>query len=233
MPRRPAAGQSPTGQPVMSNREPQWPASLALLIGIGLQMVFPHELGVFGPIWVVPAIEATAAVTLTARFPDRMGHTDSGRQVLRTLSIVLIGLITATNIVQMYLLVNELLLGNGMDGPNLVRAAVAIWSTNVIAFACWYWELDGGGPVSRRDRTDPTRDFMFPQMDDDVAGFGPLGWHPRFGDYLYVAFTNATAFSPTDTLPLTIRAKVLMAVQSLAALITVAIIAARAINILH
>jgi hypothetical protein len=217
----------------MSNREPQWPASLTLLVGIGLQLVFPHDLEVAGLFWGLPLIEAAAALALTARFPDRMDHTGRSRQVLRTISITLIGLMTATNLLEMYLLLRQLVGGQGMDGPDLVRAAVAIWSTNVIAFACWYWELDGGGPVCRQDQTDPTRDFMFPQMDDDVSAFVPIGWHPRFGDYLYLAFTNATAFSPTDTMPLSLRAKALMAVQSLAALVTIAIIAARAVNILH
>ena len=109
--------------------------------------------------------------------------------------------------------------------------AIQIWLTNVIVFGLWYWELDRGGPGARCRENHREPDFLFPQMSTPAAA--PPSWAPRFLDYLYVAFTNATAFSPTDTLPLTAWAKVLMAIQSLASLLTVALVAARAVNILQ
>ena len=112
----------------------------------------------------------------------------------------------------------------------LIFAAMQIWMTNVIVFGLWYWELDRGGPSARCRTSHREPDFLFPQMSTPAAA--PPDWAPMFVDYLYVAFTNATAFSPTDTLPLTTWAKVLMAVQALASLLTVALVAGRAVNIL-
>ena len=107
-----------------------------------------------------------------------------------------------------------------------------MWATNVIVFALWYWELDGGGPVRRAEGEAPekNRDFAFIQMTDPEVR--ARGWHPHFVDYLYVAFTNASAFSPTDTMPLTRRAKLLMALQSGLSIVTLLLVAARAVNIL-
>ncbi|MBV9547646.1 MAG: hypothetical protein JOY61_25010, partial [Chloroflexi bacterium] len=110
-------------------------------------------------------------------------------------------------------------------------SAMQIWLTNVIVFGLWYWELDRGGPSARvrADHREP--DFLFPQM--ITPAVAPADWYPRFWDYLYVAFTNATAFSPTDTMPLTVVAKSLMTIQSIVSLLTVALVAARAVNILQ
>jgi uncharacterized membrane protein len=105
-----------------------------------------------------------------------------------------------------------------------------MWCLNVLVFALWFWQLDGGGPVARLTAGPHARDFLFPQQaDPEVA---PPGWQPRFLDYLYVSFTNATAFSPTDTMPLSRWAKVLMLVESAASLVLALMVAARAINIL-
>jgi hypothetical protein len=173
--------------------------------------------------------------------------------VLRQLTIVFIAFVTAANVISLALLVRELLRGLQTDGRTLVLSALTIWFTNVIAFALWYWEFDGGGPIPRRIDPSGRRDFLFPQMQlqqdeeeqalrddrDALDGKHPkrarpkyLGWLPGFTDYLYVSFTNSTAFSPTDTMPLTTLAKMLMMVQSAAALLTVALLAARAVNIL-
>jgi hypothetical protein len=116
------------------------------------------------------------------------------------------------------------------EGKPLILAAMQIWLTNVIVFGLWYWELDRGGPNARCHPHPRNPDFLFPQM--GTPEVAPLGWTPRFLDYLYLAFTNATAFSPTDTMPLTVLAKTLMAAQSIASLITVSVVAARAVNIL-
>ncbi len=217
--------------PPASAREPQWPASAALLVGILLLLSLPQRIEV-GPLrWILPGIEILTVVILAVGWPDRMRQRE--RRGLRAVSIGLIAILTAANVVSLGLLVRHLLDGGEVDGDQLVRSAVAIWGTNVIAFGCWYWELDGGGPYARRDDSIPTRDFLFPQMTDDGRPYTNPGWFPQFLDYLYVSFTNASAFSPTDTLPLSLRAKFLMAVQSITALVTLAVIAARAINILH
>ena len=149
----------------------------------------------------------------------------------RIASIALIAVVNAANVASLVLLVKSLLSGGSAAGTQLIFAAMQIWLTNVIVFGLWYWELDRGGPerAGASDHREP--DFLFPQMTTPAAA--PPNWAPRFLDYLYLAFTNATAFSPTDTLPLTSWAKILMAVQSLASLLTVALVAARAVNILQ
>ena len=105
-----------------------------------------------------------------------------------------------------------------------------LWATNVLLFAVWYWEMDRGGPVARYLDRDVFPDFQFPQMENPKLA--PPGWRPGFLDYLYTSLTNATAFSPTDTMPLTQTAKVVMGVQGVAALLTVGLVVARAVNIL-
>ncbi len=120
-------------------------------------------------------------------------------------------------------------------GPNpalvLLLSGASIWATNVIAFALWYWEFDRGGPVSRLEGRSPYPDFMFPQM--TAMELTPPGWGPRFIDYLYLSFTNATAFSPTDVMPLARWSKLTMLVQSAVSLALGALVIARAVNILH
>jgi hypothetical protein len=116
------------------------------------------------------------------------------------------------------------------NGRELIVASVGIWLTNVIVFGLWYWELDRGGPYARHREDHPEPDFLFPQM--CTPGAGRPDWAPGFTDYLYVSLTNATAFSPTDTMPLTPMAKLLMGGQAIASLLTVAVVASRAVNIL-
>jgi uncharacterized membrane protein len=148
---------------------------------------------------------------------------------LRMISVALIALISAANVVSLIELIHALLYGSRAGGRPLVYASVPIWLTNVIVFGLWYWELDRGGPAQRQLPGHRGPDFLFPQM--STPGSAP-GWTPDFLDYLYTSFTNATAFSPTDTMPLTAWAKVLMMLQSLASLVTVAVVVSRAVNIL-
>jgi hypothetical protein len=108
---------------------------------------------------------------------------------------------------------------------------VVLWVTNVLLFGLWYWELDRGGPVARAMNPGAKPDFLFPQMTLPPE-HAPRNWMPGLIDYLYVSFTNATAFSPTDTMPLTQIAKLLMSIQALAALLTIGLVVARAVNIL-
>jgi len=181
-----------------------------------------------GPRWVVPALEGIVLVVLTVTTPHR---TDVQSKLRRMLALILIATISVANIVNLGLLVRELLKGGVANGRELIFSSVGVWLTNIIVFGLWYWELDRGGPVARHDPHHREPDFLFPQM--SVAGSGPPDWAPSFIDYLYVSFTNATAFSPTDTMPLTPLAKMLMLVQSTASLLTVALVAARAVNILN
>jgi uncharacterized membrane protein len=141
----------------------------------------------------------------------------------RRSTIALIALIGTGNGLTLGFLIHQLVYLGGVTGRTLLYAAFDIWVTNVIVFALLYWELDG--------QTAAVTDFAFVQMTD--AEVGPEGWHPRFTDYLYLAYTNATAFSPTDTLPLTRRAKMLMLLQSAVSIVTLLLVAARAVNILR
>jgi hypothetical protein len=148
----------------------------------------------------------------------------------RRLSLAVIGLVSLGNVVSLGLLVHFLINGGVAGGHKLILSGTVLWATNVLLFAVWYWEMDRGGPVVRFAHPEALPDFQFPQMENPQ--FAPAGWRPGFGDYLYTSLTNATAFSPTDTMPLTLTAKVVMGVQSLAALVTVALVVARAVNIL-
>jgi len=207
-------------------REPRWPASIAVVVALALYLSLPAKL-VVGPKWIIPSLEAALLAPLTVTTPHRhRDETGFGRYA----SLALIALINVANVFSLALLVHFLVAGGKTDGRELVLSSVEIYLTNVIIFGLWYWELDRGGPASRLRERPPKPDFLFPQMTSpDLA---PRGWQPGFVDYLYVSLTNATAFSPTDTLPLRQRAKFLMGVQSAASLITVALVAARAVNIL-
>ncbi len=117
------------------------------------------------------------------------------------------------------------------EGRPLILAGIVLWITNVLLFGLWYWELDRGGPIARAMRPEAHPDFLFPQL-TDAAKYAPPGWMPELLDYLYVSFTNATAFSPTDTMPLSQTAKLLMTGQALSALLAIGLVVARAVNIL-
>jgi len=234
--------------------ETYWPAYVALAVAIGLHLWLPSAFDL-GPPWLLTSLEALLLVALVAgRYLVPTRRQVPTMFVLRQLTIVLVALVTFDNVVSLGLLIRELLRGLQTDGRTLVLSAITIWLTNVIAFAVWYWEFDGGGPIPRRIDPEGRRDFLFPQMqlgqdeqeqaihDSEMNSLGQehshrppkyIGWLPTFIDYFYVSFTNSTAFSPTDTMPLTALAKMLMMVQSAAALLTVALLAARAVNILH
>ena len=206
--------------------EPRWPATVAVLVAIGLQVVLPDRL-VLGPRWVLPSLEGALTLALLVASPQRHGR-ETNR--LRAWSIGLIALINFANLVSLGYLVHALVASHPVGGKTLIFASVPVWFTNIIVFALWYWELDGGGPPRRLANPNAPRDFAFVQMTDpEVAA---PGWHPRFADYLYTSFTNASAFSPTDTMPLSAWAKVLMMIQSLASLLTVGLVISRAVNIL-
>ena len=212
---------------VSSASEHRWPATLAVVVAIALQVALPNRVTQgLGPRWLIPALEGALAIALLIANPGRITR-ESGR--LRWLSMSLIAVINLANAVALGELVNALLTGTSAGGRSLVFASVPIWLTNVIVFGLWYWELDRGGVAARLQPGHRRPDFLFPQM--GAPGCAP-DWTPDFLDYLYTSFTNATAFSPTDTMPLTAWAKLLMMLQSLASLLTVALVVSRAVNIL-
>ena len=212
--------------------EPRWPASLAVLAILVLYALLPERLTV-GPTWIVPALALALLVPLSLAAPHRRPNEPAWA---RLAALALIALVNLANLGSLILLVQALLQGRTLVGgihlvgPTLLLSSLAIWLTNVLVFALWYGELDRGGPDDRARPQHRHPDFLFPQM--TTPGCADARWTPSFIDYTYVAFTNATAFSPTDTMPLTPWAKALMTVQSLASLLTVALVAARAVNIL-
>ncbi len=206
----------------------RWAASVAIVACIALYVVLPSAL-VIKPSWLIPTLEVLVLIPLIwARHRSELPP-DWARKV----AISLLGLITLSNVISIGLLVHTLLTpgGGGTSGRSLVISAALIWVTNVIGFSLWFWEIDRGGPLIRSSPKERWPDFQFPQMENPKLA--QPHWRPRYVDYFYVALTNAAAFSPTDAMPLTVMAKMLMSVESLASMVTVLVVAARAVNILH
>lgn len=208
---------------------PLWPAA-ALVAAAGLYADLPSQFivgpgaGAFGVVrWVVPALTLLVLASFAAIRPR-------GRFTRRRLAIGTIGIVSAANAVSIGLLVHLLINSAEAHASTLLRAAVHMWVVNVLLFALWFWQLDGGGPVERPACAPAARDFLFPQQQEPALA--ESGWRPLFLDYLYLSFTNATAFSPTDTMPLSRWAKMLMLVQSAISLALAVIVVARAVNIL-
>jgi len=207
--------------------DPVWQVQLVVIIALVFQVILPNKFSI-DPKWILPTLEVILLLALVfttpkeARFESRLRRLNS---------IALIALISAANIYSLFRAITDLLArGHISDGQVLVFAAINIFLTNIIIFALWYWELDGGGPGRRNHTPIKDHDFLFPQM--DTPEIAADNWKPAFFDYLYVSVTNATAFSPTDTMPLRHRAKLLMGIQSIVSVMTLAILAARAVNIL-
>lgn len=200
---------------------------VAIIVAIALQVTLPSTFGAQPRIALV-VLQVLLLIGLTVINPLRMSR---ATRIGRVASLSLVALITGDNAASAVLLDYHLISGtSGVSALVLLGSAASIYITNVIAFAIWYWEFDRGGPFDRAAARNPYPDFLFPQMmNPEIAR---PSWQPTFGDYLYVSFTNATAFSPTDTLPLSGWAKALMAAQSAIALTTTALVVARAVNIL-
>jgi uncharacterized membrane protein len=206
--------------------EPFWPAQATILAAIGLQLALPKRLTA-GPPWLVPAFEAMLLLGMFMATPRQLEHEHPRR---RRAALGLTAFVTAANIYSLGTLSHLLLHGKVSNGRELVVSGVLIWLTNFLIFALWYWEIDRGGPGRRAAGHDGPPDFLYPQMSDDRIE--PLAWRPKFIDYLYVSLTNATAFSPTDTMPLSSLAKSTMGIQALVSLVTIGLIVSRAVNIL-
>jgi uncharacterized membrane protein len=205
---------------------PYWGPQLVVMVVILFGLLLPHQLAI-GPRWLLPAIEGTLLIGLASVSPHPRVRDHPRR---RQFAIALIGLVSLVNIVYLVRLCDRLINGGGASGRGLIASGAVLWLTNVLLFGLWYWELDRGGPAAREADTDRAPDFMFPQMTD--PRWAPSGWRTGLVDYLYVSFTNATAFSPTDTMPLSVAAKWLMSAQALTSLVTVGLVVARAVNIL-
>src|SRR3954453_1660181 len=199
----------------------------AVVAGMVLTFLLPRGLRLV-PNWLVPAIEGVLLITLIAGDP---GKIDRRARQWRWLSIALVAVLVASALLGTAKLVDELING-GKDtdsAGDLLAAGSIVWGANNIAFSLLYWELDAGGAAARAHRIHVYPDFAFAQhVNPDLA---PPGWQPRFIDYLYLGFTNATAFSPTDTMPMVPWAKAAMAIQAIASLAILGLVVARAVNV--
>jgi uncharacterized membrane protein len=207
--------------------EPFWPAQATILAAIALQLTVPPRLTA-GPTWLIPSLEGALLIGMFFASPHELEHE---HLVRRRVAIGLTAFVTAANIYSLAALTHFLLHHDVNKPRELIVAGVLIWLTNFLIFGLWYWEIDRGGPGKRAAGHDDPPDFLFPQMADDRIE--PRNWRPQFLDYLYVSLTNATAFSPTDTMPLTPMAKSVMGIQSVVSLVTLGLIVSRAVNILN
>jgi len=208
--------------------EPRWPILLAVSVAIALQFALPNR-HVLSPTFLFPAVEV--ALFLTLLIWD-LGNDHPRAAVRRGITMAVVVLMTFDNVVAVIEMVRDILHNSQDDtGEVLLATGAAIWLTNVIAFSLWYWLLDRGGPAARASDTGSRPSFVFPEMQS--GEWVAPDWQPHFGDYFYLGFTNATAFSPTDTLPVTRWAKMLMAVQSSISLVIAVMIISRAVSVLN
>jgi hypothetical protein len=199
----------------------------AIVAAMVLTVLLPDDIRL-GPAWVLPSIEAVLLVAVIAADPRSV--TRRARE-LRAVSIGLVSVLVAGALWSTALLIDELIHGGAETNSagDLLEAGTVVWVSNNIAFALLYWELDGGGAAQRAHRAPVYPDLAFPQQLN--PRIGPPGWQPRFVDYLYLSFTNATAFSPTDVMPLVPWAKLAMAVQAVVSLGILGLVIARAVNV--
>jgi uncharacterized membrane protein len=208
--------------------EPRWPAVIAILAVGGLYLALPDSL-TFGPNWLFPSL------VLALLIPTNISYHTGRHRLNAILGFAVDGVLTVGLIISVTLLVDAL--PAGKEAPQqLLLSAASLWITNILVFALWYWRLDAGGPYQRDKRPGHSEGaFLFPQMTMSKQALREAGqpdWSPNFVDYLFLAFNTSTAFSPTDVPVLARWAKVLMMLQSLLSLLIIALLAARAVNIL-
>lgn len=209
--------------------EARWQAAVAVAAAIALQFPVPGRLVLLHPAWLLPALQGLLLLALVVVNPQRINRES---RAIRMLSLTLAAVLSLANAWSVARLVAGLANGTaGNTARQLLVTGGVIWLTNVIAFALWYWEFDRGGPVARANATRVYPDFLFAQMTS--PHLAPPHWEPAFGDYLYLSFTNASAFSPTDVMPLSRWAKMAMTAQAAVSIVTVALVVARAVNILR
>ncbi len=220
-----------------------WLARAAIFVVILLQLGFVNDL-TLGPRWLAPSFEFALLILLSigtawtqkrvagARTAEHWLQIGRVRKAVRVLAVVLTAIVTLMNFGALARLLEAIVAGHAAAGRTLLLDAINIWITNVVIFALWYWALDRGGPAGRGLVRHPQIDFLFTQQQASVQNPEWTTWSPGFIDYLFLAFTNATAFSPADTFPLTARAKLLMMAEASISLTTIAIVASRAVGIL-
>jgi len=221
----------------MTNQRPHWlkphegehrlPVAIVVAIVILLQFSLPNNLSLSFQGWIC-ILEVAILIALYSVSPNRISKHHS---ITRIIGFALTTVMTISNSASAVKLVAELISGGIGTATHLLASGGSIWLTNIVIFSLWFWDLDRGGPGARAEAKQEWPDFMFPQMSD--SSYSPSDWHPKFFDYLYMSFTNASAFSPTDVLPLTRWAKLLMLLQSTTSLVVVGLVVARAVNILH
>lgn len=219
----------PAGNPAQEpDREPRWPAFIGALAAGGLYAALPEEL-TLGPRWLFPSL------VLAVLIPSVVSYHTGRHRLNAILGITVDALLTVGLIISVILLIGAL--PTGKETPQeLLLSAASLWITNILVFALWYWRLDAGGPY-QRDKVPGHTDgaFLFPQMTmnkERLRETGQQNWSPNFIDYLFLAFNTSTAFSPTDVAALARWAKLLMMLQSLLSLLIIALLAARAVNML-
>jgi hypothetical protein len=202
--------------------EHRWPMALAVITAAGLHALLPPELKAQQSKWV-PLISAVILIA-------DPGRIDRVQRWTRVITGVLFGFITLANALSVYLLIQGILDGASFaTARELLFAGASVWITNVIAFALWYWDLDGGGSAARLNGTGPSPALVFPEMTHKAHV--PVDWYPKFVDYLAFSFSTALAFSPTDVSAVKPWAKVMMVCESLVSLATAALVIARAVNV--
>jgi hypothetical protein len=210
--------------------ELRWPVTIITGAGIALQMAVPARLVLVQPSWVLPTVQGALIIALLVANPHRINREST---IVRSLALALATLLSLANGWSLGKLAVGIV-GGSMHlaaSPLLITGGV-IWLTNVVVFALWYWEFDRGGPVARALNTNKRYpDFQFVQMASPPEQVPPE-WEPAFADYLYLAFTNASAFSPTDVMPMSRWAKLAMTMQSVISIVTVALVVARAVGLL-
>ncbi|ROP63531.1 hypothetical protein [Curtobacterium sp. ZW137] len=211
---------------VRHQHEHRFPVAAAILVNLALALFLPSQV-LFFPSWVVPLLGVLLLVPLIVFNPRRLSRETTWS---RWLSFGLAIMLTVANQLTVIRTVMVLLNGHA-DGGAVLLTALQVWVSSIIAFGLVYWELDRGGPVARRRpglwKSDEA-DFQFPQETDERTA----SWRPVYLDYLYVGLTNMVAFSPTDTMPMTVRAKMIMAYQSVGGFILMALVISRAVNII-
>jgi hypothetical protein len=226
-----------TGEEREEEFESRYEATFAVLLVIGLQLTLAvvsiargwELIGLPGWVWLIPAVPEAALLLPLALSAPRRRLEQMGRR--RTVALALVGVVTVANALALGVLIASLLSAEEHSGGELLLKGITIWSTNVITFGLLFWEIDRGGPIRRNQPDPPPRDFQFPQ--DENPTLAEPGWYPRLADYVYVSYTNAIAFSPTDSMPLRRRAKMMMLAESVISAVTVLLVAARAVNILR
>lgn len=216
-----------SGYPPPGHGELHWPPQVTILAAIALQVLVPPRLFA-GPKWILPALEGAMLLALFIASPNLI---EAPHSIRRRLALTTAGLASIANGISLVLLSQHLLDPKlaAIGGRSLIVGGAEIWLTNVLVFSLWYWEMDRGGPGRRAAGCDLDPDLLFPQMTETRLC---AGWRPQFADYLYVSLTNAAAFSPTDTMPLSVQAKMTMGLQSLISLVTIGLVVSRAVNIL-